>query len=153
MSTNLGETVPPHPPMTSRRVTSRRARAGRRHERGQQSKDHLGSVRLVINAQTGEVAQSIDYDAWGRVLNETGAGFQPFGLAGGLYGADTKLVRFGARDYDPEAGRWTCKDPLESRGGRPVCRSVSRAVVNLWFRELRWLLLQRLVAKGNALRA
>jgi len=133
VSTNLGETVPPHPPMTSRRVTSRRMRAGRRHEWGQH--------------------QSIDYDAWGRVLNETGAGFQPFGLAGGLYGADTKLVRFGARDYDPEAGRWTCKDPLESRGGRPVCRSVSRAVVNLWFRELRWLLLQRLVAKGNALRA
>jgi len=116
-STNLGETVPPHPPMTSRRVTSRRARAGRRHERGQQSKDHLGSVRLVINAQTGEVAQSIDYDAWGRVLNETGAGFQPFGFAGGLYDADTKLVRFGARDYDPGMGRWTNRDPIGFAGG------------------------------------
>ena len=79
-------------------------------------KDHLGSVRLVINAQTGEVAQSIDYDAWGRVLAETGAGFQPFGFAGGLYDADTKLVRFGARDYDPETGRWTNRDPIGFAG-------------------------------------
>ena len=63
-------------------------------------KDQLGSVRLVVSAETGEVAQRIDCDAYGRVLNETGAGFQPFGFAGGLYDATTKLVRFGARDYD-----------------------------------------------------
>jgi RHS repeat-associated protein len=73
-------------------------------------------VRLVINAQTGAVAQSIDYDAWGRVLAEIGAGFQPFGFAGGLYDADTKLVRFGARDYDPGMGRWTNKDPIGFAG-------------------------------------
>ena len=79
-------------------------------------KDHLGSVRLVVNAQTGEVAQSIDYDAYGRVLNETGAGFQPFGFAGGLYDADTQLVRFGARDYDPGMGRWTNRDPIGFAG-------------------------------------
>lgn len=79
-------------------------------------KDHTGSVRLVINAQTGAVAQSLDYDAYGRVLAETGAGFQPFGFAGGLYDADTKLVRFGARDYDPSMGRWTNKDPIGFAG-------------------------------------
>ena len=38
--------------------------------------------------------------------------FQPFGFAGGLYDPDTGLVRFGARDYDPETGRWTAKDPI-----------------------------------------
>jgi len=27
------------------------------------------------------------------------------------------LVRFGARDYDPEAGRWTGKDPIGFGGG------------------------------------
>jgi len=40
-----------------------------------------------------------------------------FAFAGGLYDADTKLVRFGARDYDPAVGRWTCKDPLLFGGG------------------------------------
>ena len=43
--------------------------------------------------------------------------YQPFGFAGGLYDADTGLVRFGARDYDAETGRWTGKDPLLFKGG------------------------------------
>lgn len=43
-------------------------------------------------------------------------GFQPFGFAGGLYDRDTGLVRFGARDYDPETGRWTAKDPIRFQG-------------------------------------
>jgi RHS repeat-associated protein len=30
---------------------------------------------------------------------------------------DTKLVRFGARDYDPGMGRWTNKDPIGFAGG------------------------------------
>ena len=74
--------------------------------------DHLGSVRLVVEAATGAVVQRMDYDAFGRVVNDTNPGFQPFGFAGGLYDSDTKLVRFGARDYDAEAGRWTTKDPI-----------------------------------------
>jgi len=42
--------------------------------------DHLGSVRLVVNAATGEVVQRMDYDAFGRVLNAVNPGFQPFGF-------------------------------------------------------------------------
>ena len=38
--------------------------------------------------------------------------------AGGLYDAATGLVRFGARDYDPETGRWTAKDPVRWEGGQ-----------------------------------
>jgi RHS repeat-associated protein len=79
--------------------------------------DHLGSVRLVVNAETGEVAERMDYDAFGRVLSDTHPGFQPFGFAGGLYDDDTGLVRFGARDYDAYAGRWTAKDPVLFGGG------------------------------------
>ncbi|MCA1805464.1 MAG: RHS repeat-associated core domain-containing protein [Xanthomonadaceae bacterium] len=29
----------------------------------------------------------------------------------------TGLVRFGARDYDPDTGRWTSKDPIRFDGG------------------------------------
>lgn len=80
-------------------------------------RDYLGSVRLVVDAQTGEIAQRLDYDAWGRVTTDTQPGFQPFGFAGGLYDPDTGLVRFGLRDYDAEAGRWTAKDPIGFLGG------------------------------------
>lgn len=47
-----------------------------------------------------------------------GTAFQPFGFAGGLYDADTGLVRFGARDYDALTGRWTSKDPILFGGGQ-----------------------------------
>jgi len=66
---------------------------------------------------TGTVAQRIDYDEFGRVLNDTNPGFQPFGFAGGLYDPDVGLVRFGARDYDAETGRWTGKDRMGFYGG------------------------------------
>jgi RHS repeat-associated protein len=80
-------------------------------------RDHLGSPRLVVNASSGEVVQRMDYDEFGRVILDTNPGFQPFGFAGGLYDRDTGLVRFGARDYDPEVGRWTAKDPILFAGG------------------------------------
>ncbi len=41
----------------------------------------------------------------------------PFGFAGGLHDKDTGLVRFGYRDYDPDTGRWTVKDPILFAGG------------------------------------
>ena len=79
--------------------------------------DHLGSPRLVVNASDGSVAQRMDYDEFGNVLQDTNPGFQPFAFAGGLYDSQTKLTRFGARDYDPEVGRWTAKDPIGFAGG------------------------------------
>jgi RHS repeat-associated protein len=79
--------------------------------------DWRGSVRLVVNAWTGYVAQRIDYTPFGRVLQDTKPGFQPFGFAGGLYDYETGLVRFGARDYNPLIGRWTSKDPILFGGG------------------------------------
>ena len=45
--------------------------------------DHLGSVRLVVDAATGSIAQRLDYDAFGNVALDTNPGFQPFGFAGG----------------------------------------------------------------------
>ena len=78
--------------------------------------DERGSVRLVLKSD-GTLAQKIDYDAWGNVTSDTSPGFQPFGFAGGLYDVDTKLVRFGARDYDALVGQWTAFDPIRFAGG------------------------------------
>lgn len=79
--------------------------------------DQIGSVRFVVDVNTGAIAQELDYDEFGNVIKDTNPGFQPFGFAGGLYDRDTGLVRFGARDYDAETGRWTTKDPIGFGGG------------------------------------
>jgi RHS repeat-associated protein len=112
--------------------------------------DHLGSVRLVVNSATGAIVQRIDYDEFGVVTSDTNPGFQPFGFAGGLYDADTGLVRFGARDYHAATGTWTAKDPIlfagaqtnlyayagsdslnrvDPRGLAPFCNNSSKPVV------------------------
>jgi len=94
--------------------------------------DQVGSVRLVINASTGMIAQRIDYDSFGNVLVDTNPGFQPFGFAGGLYDPATALVRFGMRDYYPEVGRWTVKDPTGFGGNDSnLYRYVNNDPVNL----------------------
>ncbi|HSB68688.1 MAG TPA: RHS repeat-associated core domain-containing protein [Candidatus Methylomirabilis sp.] len=79
--------------------------------------DHLGSVRLVLDTATGAIVQRLDYDEFGQVAEDTNPGFQPSGFAGGVFDLDTRLTRFGARDYDPFTGRWTTKDPIHFEGG------------------------------------
>jgi RHS repeat-associated protein len=62
------------------------------------------------------VVRKVAYDAYGVETSATGAFELPIGFAGGLRDAVTGLVRFGARDYDPAAGRFTASDPAFFRG-------------------------------------
>jgi RHS repeat-associated protein len=80
--------------------------------------DQLGSPRVLIDVATGTVQQQMRHSAFGEALEDTNPGFTPFGFAGGMYDADTGLVRFGARDYDPSVGRWVSKDPIRFGGGQ-----------------------------------
>ena len=81
------------------------------------SYDQVGSLRLVADG-SGNVVKRISYDSFGNILEDTNPSFTiPFGFAGGLHDRDTGLVRFGYRDYDPEVGRWTAKDPIGFAGG------------------------------------
>jgi RHS repeat-associated protein len=87
--------------------------------------DQLGSVRIVANSSSGAIVQQVDYDEFGNVLDNSDpcatnplcAMIQPFGFAGGVYDKDTGMVRFGARDFDPQSGRWMAKDQMRFDGG------------------------------------
>ena len=72
----------------------------------------------MVADSAGNVVKEITYDTFGNIINDTDPTFEvPFGFAGGLHDRDTGLVRFGARDYDPDVGRWTAKDPIFFTGG------------------------------------
>jgi RHS repeat-associated protein len=79
--------------------------------------DQVESIRIVADS-AGNVVKKINFDAFGNIIEDSNPAFMvPFGFAGGLHDRDTGLVRFGYRDYDPDIGRWTAKDPIFFAGG------------------------------------
>jgi RHS repeat-associated protein len=79
--------------------------------------DQVGSLRLITD-NAGNSIKRVDYDSFGNIISGSNPSFAiPFGFAGGLHDPDTKLVRFGYRDYMPEIGKWTAKDPILFAGG------------------------------------
>jgi RHS repeat-associated protein len=71
--------------------------------------DHVGSPRALVNVVTGAVSSEARFDAFGRAV--VGSPDATLGFAGGIHDPETGLIRFGARDYAPELGRWTAPDP------------------------------------------
>ena len=64
------------------------------------------------------IIKEITYDTFGNIRSDSNPSFKvPFGFAGGLYDQDTKLTRFGYREYDTYTGKWTAKDPIGFAGG------------------------------------
>ncbi|MDY6792391.1 MAG: Ig-like domain-containing protein, partial [Thermodesulfobacteriota bacterium] len=79
--------------------------------------DQVGSLRAVADS-AGNVVKRTDYDSFGNIIVDSNPSFDmPFGFAGGLRDWNTGLLRFGYRDYDPDIGRWTAKDPILFAGG------------------------------------
>ena len=79
--------------------------------------NQVGSPRAVMDANSN-VVKAVSYDSFGNIISDTNPGMQiAFGFAGGLYDPDTKLNRFGYRDYDAQSGKWTSKDPIGLAGG------------------------------------
>ena len=78
--------------------------------------DQVGSLRIVADT-AANVLKRIEYDSFSNIIEDTNPSFTiPFGFAGGLHDRDTGFVRFGYRDYDPDVGRWTAKDPIGFAG-------------------------------------
>ena len=79
--------------------------------------DQVGSPRVVVDA-AGTVVKRLDYNAYGVETDANPGFFLPIGFAGGLRDSLTGLVRFGLRDYEPQSGRFTARDP-SGFGGSP----------------------------------
>ncbi len=80
--------------------------------------DTVGSVRAVVDADTGAVVQRLAYDAYGRTTQDTAPGTQPFGFKGALVdpvAQSAGLVWMGLRAYLPSIARFTTPDPADLR--------------------------------------
>ena len=73
--------------------------------------DMQGTPKAVFDSD-GTLVKQIRSDSFGRVVYDSNPGFAlAIGFHGGLVDSHTGFVRFGMRDYDPRAGRFTTRDP------------------------------------------
>ena len=86
--------------------------------------DHLGSV-LALTDEDGQLVESYEYDAFGRIkvfdeafeeIPESAYGNR-ITFQGREYSGATGLYYFRARWYEPVTGRWLSKDPIGISGG------------------------------------
>lgn len=82
--------------------------------------DGNGNVTALVNGADGTAAASYEYSPFGESLRAptTGIGAaNPFRFSTKYTDAETGLVYYGMRYYDPEKGRFINRDPIEERGG------------------------------------
>jgi len=94
--------------------------------------DGLGSATELSDA-TGAVAGARVYDAYGRIVQETGAAIaQPYAFTGREFDAESVLYYDRARYYDPATGRFLSEDPLGfAAGDANLYRYVFNNPINL----------------------
>jgi RHS repeat-associated protein len=78
--------------------------------------DHQGSVIRVTDS-VGAVVNSYAYDAYGRRLAATEGVEIAYGYTGREYDAESGLMYYRARTYDPATGRFLQTDPLSFAAG------------------------------------
>jgi RHS repeat-associated protein len=83
-------------------------------------KDSLGSVIAVINGSGSSVRDRYAYGPYGAMTVVSGTDYEPIRYAGGYFDTTSGLVKFGARYYDSNTGRWTQMDPIGGSIANPA---------------------------------
>ena len=81
------------------------------------AKDHLGSVRDVLDVRNGNSLASYDFDPYGTPTQSAGSLTTDFRYAGMFYHQDSGLYLTQYRAYDARLGRWLSRDPIGEIGG------------------------------------
>ncbi|XP_016404011.1 teneurin-3 isoform X7 [Sinocyclocheilus rhinocerous] len=72
--------------------------------------DNTGTP-LAVFSSNGLLLKQVQYTAYGEIYFDSNPDFHlVIGFHGGLYDPLTRLLHFGERDYDIQAGRWTTPD-------------------------------------------
>lgn len=79
-------------------------------------KDGLGSVTSLSDITEG-VINAYEYDGFGNVVAKTESVTNPYGYTGRKIDAESGLMYYRSRYYDPDVGRFITVDPIEFAGG------------------------------------
>ena len=74
-------------------------------------KDALGTITTLTD-ETGNIAQTYEYDSFGNIVSQTGNIIQPFTYTGREYDPESGLYYYRARYYDASIGRFISEDPI-----------------------------------------
>jgi len=91
--------------------------------------DGLGSITSV-SGNTGTLANTYTYDAFGNLTASTGSLGNPFQYTGRDFDPETGLRYYRARYYDSGTGRFLNEDPSSLGGGLNLYRYVDNNVLN-----------------------
>jgi RHS repeat-associated protein len=81
------------------------------------SYDGNGNIVAWTKSNASTPTSRREYDAFGNVVMSEGASPSAFGFSTKIEDAQTGLLYYGYRYYDPVTGRWQSRDPIEERGG------------------------------------
>ncbi|MBI3364275.1 MAG: RHS repeat-associated core domain-containing protein [Ignavibacteriae bacterium] len=90
-------------------------------------KDHLGSVRAVMNGATGAGVEYTAYDSYGKVMQQVISPDIKYRFTGQEWDGQTGVNNFRARMFDQDIGRFYASDPAGQdispfgyAGGNPI---------------------------------
>ena len=94
--------------------------------------DGNGDVEAIVNGATGTVAGQWEYGPFGEVIRSTGpmAKANPIRFSTKFEDDETGLNYYGYRYYDPNAGMWLSRDPIEEDGGYNLCGFIGNDGIN-----------------------
>lgn len=81
------------------------------------ARDHLGSIRELVDTAGSAVQARYEYDPYGRRTKISGALDAMFGYTGQQYDPVTEFHYYKARYYDSRIGRFFSEDPIRFGGG------------------------------------
>ncbi len=93
-------------------------------------KDHLGSIRAVLN-DNNDLVEAIDYDPWGHIARYWTTSPTKYKFTGKERDNETGYDYFGARYYDARIGRWGQEDLLINKypAFSPYCYSLNSPIL------------------------
>ena len=94
--------------------------------------DGNGNVAALVNAANNALAAQYEYDPFLGITRASGAlaFVNPFLGSTKFFDAETGLYYYGFRYYDPSAGRWLSRDPIEENGGTSIYGYVGNSSPN-----------------------